>query len=386
MPTSYSSATATTGSSRNNKPGSASPHHHHQVPIRVSFVPLDPEMPLEEQHGGRIDVILHKLTEDILCWSQLMADRPGWSIQLGEQRLPEEGLLSLLQAQEPALTEHEIAAIRRVQRLSDFSKRYGCPLVDDPQHVQRLMSRAKIAETLEHCLRGVTSASGRSVAAPRYAVLATTHDALERITHAQLQFPLIVKPLTAAGTKASHAMAVLLQPSALHKIPSPCLCQEYVNHDSWLYKVYVLGDFCSVYKRRSLPNLLSGSSSSSSSTKDMIAFDSQRPYPRLRDFGYESLESTTETATTHSHTVAPKVTADEIRPIVTALKAAFGLELFGFDILVTSAPDDRLLVVDVNYFPSYKEVPNFPALLAKYLTDRAIERRAGVDRTTTLQH
>jgi inositol-1,3,4-trisphosphate 5/6-kinase/inositol-tetrakisphosphate 1-kinase len=232
----------------------------------------------------------------------------------------------------------------------------------------------------------------------------TPEHALDRITVAQLQFPLIVKPLTAAGTKASHAMAVLLQPSALHKIPTPCVCQEYVNHDSWLYKVYVLGDFCSVYKRRSLPNLPTTASAAPScasagvgttttrrSIKDMIAFDSQRPYPRLRDFGYESsstLEGMEASASSHSHThampdtnVKPRVTADEIRPIVTALKAAFGLELFGFDILVTSAPDDRLLVVDVNYFPSYKEVPNFPALLAKYLTDRAIERRAGVDRT-----
>ena len=56
-----------------------------------------------------------------------------------------------------------------------------------------------------------------------------------------------------------------------------------------------------------------------------------------------------------------------------ALKDAFGLQLFGFDILI--AVDDTMLVVDVNYFPSYKEVPNFPALLAKYLTDRAMERR-----------
>ena len=65
--------------------------------------------------------------------------------------------------------------------------------------------------------------------------------------------------------------------------------------------------------------------------------------------------------------------------------------MFGFDILIASnsdAPptvegdgdqDDskkrQMLVVDVNYFPSYKEVSNFPSLLAQYLTQRAVDSR-----------
>jgi inositol-1,3,4-trisphosphate 5/6-kinase/inositol-tetrakisphosphate 1-kinase len=87
------------------------------------------------------------------------------------------------------------------------------------------------------------------------------------------------------------------------------------------------------------------------------------------------------------------VTAEEVMPVVDALKRAFGLELFGFDVLITKSslsssdsPDSAgdtnndgddhvLMVVDVNYFPSYKEVPNFPSLLAKYLTDRAVQSR-----------
>jgi Inositol 1,3,4-trisphosphate 5/6-kinase ATP-grasp domain len=68
------------------------------------------------------------------------------------------------------------------------------------------------------------------------------------------------------------------------------------------------------------------------------------------------------------------VTVEEVRPIVDVLKRAFGLELFGFDILMGSE-DREWLVVDVNYFPSYKEVPNFPSLLAQYLTQRVLEQR-----------
>jgi inositol-1,3,4-trisphosphate 5/6-kinase/inositol-tetrakisphosphate 1-kinase len=375
-----------------------------QIPIRVSFVPLDPEIPLEEQHGGRIDVILHKLTEDILVSSQWEQQQRQSEHQPAHLKGDEANL---------PLDSAQAAAIRRVQRLCDFSARHGCPLVDHPNDVQRLMNRAEIAETLQDCLQGVRSTSGRSVGAPKYAVLAKAQidgqSARDVIQQAKLKLPLMIKPLTAAGTKASHSMAVLLRPDALEpnnlvSFPIPSLCQEYVNHDAWLYKVYVLGDFCSVHKRRSLPNLPTYDDSCHRSdgsidgilmnnTKSMVAFDSQRPYPRLRDFGYPSSTATTTTTATNTSTPCGfadtnsasrcPVTAEEVRPIVQALKSAFSLELFGFDVICAS-DNNSLLVVDVNYFPSYKEVPKFAALLAKYLTDRALERRIAEATTVNL--
>jgi Inositol 1,3,4-trisphosphate 5/6-kinase ATP-grasp domain len=79
---------------------------------------------------------------------------------------------------------------------------------------------------------------------------------MQHVEHqvANLSFPIIVKPLTAAGTKASHAMAILMDRTALpHLRKVSCLCQEYSNHDAVLYKVYVLGQHVSVHQRRSLP-------------------------------------------------------------------------------------------------------------------------------------
>ena len=46
----------------------ATQHH----PIRVSFVPVDLDTPLEEQHRGKFDVILHKMTKEILCMSKML--------------------------------------------------------------------------------------------------------------------------------------------------------------------------------------------------------------------------------------------------------------------------------------------------------------------------
>lgn len=322
-----------------------------QTAIRVSFVPLDLEQPLEDQHDGKMDVILHKLTEDILAVSQM-------SSKDNQQ----------LQQLDPAVI--------RIQRLTDFCQRHPCCLVDDPLCVQTLMNRSDIARTLRDCLAQVTTVSGMKVSTPKWAVVEDGTSQWRESVWA-LEFPIIVKPLVAAGTKASHAMAVVMDPSRLECVVSkaPCLCQEYSNHDALLYKVYVLGDFVSVYKRRSVPNL----PKDCKSKLTYVEFDSQRPYPRLVDFGFED-PSRKRPRDSFPLPPPPKdvVTVEEIQPVVKALKNAFGLELFGFDVLISSAAASgtrQMLVVDVNYFPSYKEVPNFPALLAKHLTDRAIQSR-----------
>jgi inositol-1,3,4-trisphosphate 5/6-kinase/inositol-tetrakisphosphate 1-kinase len=172
-------------------------------------------------------------------------------------------------------------------------------------------------------------------------------------------------------------MLVALQESAFVELPPKSIVQEFVNHDATLYKVYVLGDFVSVYERHSLPNLPDDLSTAST---DLVKFDSQRPYPKLQDFGLDKEDSNKATSDADDAVVRTPVAVDEVKPIVGALKDAFGLELFGFDILRRSQ-DTEWLVVDVNYFPSYKEVPNFPSLLARYLSRRVLEKRRRIGRT-----
>jgi hypothetical protein len=315
-------------------------------------------------------LILHKLTEDILSCSLNMKN---------EKDQPQSD------------------SWQRVNRLSEYKRAHPeCCLVDDPNSVQILMSRSEIAHVLQTCLQGVTSASGRPVQAPKYVVynLETTNsDALQDcLEEANISYPLIAKPLIAAGTKQSHYMSILLKASALHNFlqqrNSSCILQEYVNHNATLYKVYVLGDFVSVYQRHSLPNLPHNVSEGTLGVERpecaeplnwCVEFDSQRPYPRLQDFGIHVGDgddpAQKKTISSRCTSANHQITNEEVRPIVQTLRKAFGLELFGFDILVTAEEEERLLVVDVNYFPSYKEVPNFPSLLAQYLTQRVLQSR-----------
>ena len=293
------------------------------------------------------------------------------------------------------------------------------------------MSRSEIARILSKCLDGVTTRSGIPASTPRFVVVKSNDlPQIQRLAGtAPFTFPMIVKPLPAAGTKASHHMMVVLNRQGLRRVHFPCILQEYENHGGVLFKVYVLGNTVRVFPRNSLPNLPRGERGSSEHP-GYVEFDSQRPYPRLDDFGSTSekdqwdpktwqpaVENCPTDQVQHTDTQAKKrrvtvqegptpstntsprkaakgagwhkrnigglantklVSADEIRPIATALRRSFQLELFGFDILVTEndATGQRtMVVVDVNYFPSYKEVSSFPSLLAQYLTQRAVEGR-----------
>lgn len=339
-----------------NNSSAINPRRSH--PVRISFVPLDPDVPLEEQHGGHFDLILHKLTEDILTCS------------LWDNHSP---------------NSDKEASLRRVQSLKLYQQNtdHTCCLVDDPDHVQTLMSRANIACVLKDCLLNVRSTSGIPVKTPNFVCIDQYPTDIDNpgshvenmLQSHSLSAPLIVKPLVAAGTKESHFMAILLGTSAFSKVPPRSIIQEYVNHNAILYKVYVLGEHVYVYPRPSLPNLPIPLPRSESTEMELLEFDSQRPYPRLQDFGIDfGMMLPEEEKSKRGGSMTIQVTPDEVRPIVESLKEAFGLQLFGFDILL-SEDEKEWLVVDVNYFPSYKEVPNFPTLLAHYLTQRVLEER-----------
>ena len=344
--------------------------------MRVSFVPLDLNSPLEEQHGGKFDAILHKMTEDILCKSQL---KYSSLVRYDENETNNNSTSSSKSLSSTTATftttttttsfqNSEKEALKRIQRLLKYKQNYpACCLVDHPTNVEAVMSRSKIALTLTQCLRGVTTKSGIPVQTPRYLVLndddldldldldddgkkncssssriygksnnyshnckkgrdkmiqrneknghsndkmhkmlKTKHRNHEReqlqeedidiptnpsskeitiakqIEDAPFTYPLIIKPLTAAGTAESHRMGILLGRNGISKIHTPCLLQEYANHDGILYKVYVLGNRVWVFPRPSLPNLPIGELLSSN-IPHYDDFDSQRPYPKTSD-------------------------------------------------------------------------------------------------------
>lgn len=201
------------------------------------------------------------------------------------------------------------------------------------------------------------------------------------------------------GSEDAQAWAWLSQ--------QPTVVQEYVNHDGRLLKVYVLGlDEVRVFERESLPNLpppdeVRRHLSQSTNRAGVVGFNSQEPYPTLEDLmkraggtsassasamssacdetkcGMSSGHSPTEAATAAPGTVggtspspSPRLQGERLHSAVRGaaqnIHSAFGLTLFGFDCVIPHGTED-LMVLDVNYFPGYKEVrAELPELLLSH--------------------
>lgn len=355
-------------------------------PFRISFVPVDLNFPLEEQHGGKFDAILHKLTEDILLnmpetkFTQLRNQFGNWSHQRRDQE----------SADLVRLREQAAARLLRLERYKE--EHPCCCLVDPPKNIKVVLCRADIANVLSKCLVGVTTTSGIPVSTPKFFVSyeSDVTNLAAELGKRSIRFPIISKPFAAAGSPESHKMVIFLNSNGLKEIQSPCLLQEYANHDAILHKVYVLGDDVYVFQRSSLPNLPVGNNDNEEI--NYVAFDSQAPYPKLSVFrpkdsiavtGGESITNQCDhqkQKNTHCTECTPVVThfvdADEIKPVASALQRAFCLGLFGFDVIISRERGwPEMFVIDVNYFPSYKEVENFPLLLTQYLARSAVNIR-----------
>jgi ribosomal protein S6--L-glutamate ligase len=156
----------------------------------------------------------------------------------------------------------------------------------------------------------------------------TTGDLALLAPHVE-RWPLIVKPHRGhrgAGVRVVHSAAEL---AAIGEVDEPMIVQELVPGTGTDLKVYVVGD-------------------------DVFAV--RKPF--------------SEDSFTRPGVPVP-VTA-EVREIALRAGRAFGLGLYGLDVI--ESPDGPF-VVDVNYFPGYKGVPGAAAAIAEYVHEYASGRR-----------
>jgi len=152
------------------------------------------------------------------------------------------------------------------------------------------------------------------------------------------------------------------------------------------------------YQRQSTPNLTSNSNNITMNSKlKSISFDSRCMYPKLKDFidndiinndidcnnnNHNSKDDSNNNNNCNNHdkiNINDKnnniPNAASIIAAANALKDEFGLTLFGFDVIIPNKKNhnnnyhidynncinddignDDLVIIDVNFFPSYKEV------------------------------
>ena len=263
------------------------------------------------------------------------------------------------------------------------------PLGDDIARVVPLITRSGIHDALSELARA--GLLGDRLKVPRAWPLAAAE--AESVIFTALPRPLIAKAEVACGTSFAHRMLVL--PAAggsgsadredrgnggrggrgvgvmqaneraayrSHLGGLDVLCQDWIHSDGHEIKVYVIGERVHV-SRRPLPPALqtAGDAGGNAVAFDGAALPSSAGGVKggvKGGLGGGLGEPTAE------QRAALCVAAS-------ALRDRLGLSLFGFDCVVDRMDGDRMAIVDVNYFPSFKQVPRAAHHLRETLVDRA---------------
>jgi len=132
--------------------------------------------------------------------------------------------------------------------------------------------------------------------------------------------------------------------------------------------------------------------------RGIVLFESQKPYPSFKDLLYEGgyydmnhqrndvYESSSHCPQRNICEENQHLEDDEnlsscIQDAAKKLSEVFGLSLFGFDCVIPSDSQD-LMILDVNYFPGYKEMKqDFPTLLRTHFIN--LKQKKSIATTTS---
>jgi hypothetical protein len=179
----------------------------------------------------------------------------------------------------------------------------------------------------------------------------------QRTSHT-LACPYILKSRLACGMPESHYMALVFKPEGLSEceLADPLVAQEYINHTGTMYKVYVAGKHVMIEKRPSLPDIhLRGLEKDAlNDLPSCIEFDSLHSLPTRLPWLQNGLPIHRRTS---SSSILTDHFLDQLSMIV---REHLPLSAFGFDVVFDHQAGEVLLL-DINYFPSFGSVPEAPS-------------------------
>jgi len=239
--------------------------------------------------------------------------------------------------------EHKLASIK------EYLAEHTNTIVLDPFESLPLVLRRDV---MYQGLSGLISKFAcKSFAFPNYTCLSSPCD---------LQFPVVIKSVDACSKPLSHIMYYVPDQISLESWKSDFsserlsdfLIQEWKSPEqNRILKLYNIGESWHAYWR---PLSDRFSRPESVSTDTYVKLDNTTR-PKLADKPYKFAE-----AMKHTERYPFPV-------LVQQLKAMSGLTLFGLDFIES---DNLLYLIDWNYFPGYKEVPNAPDLISDLIEER----------------
>uniref|UniRef100_A0A0E0M3H3 Inositol-tetrakisphosphate 1-kinase 6 n=1 Tax=Oryza punctata TaxID=4537 RepID=A0A0E0M3H3_ORYPU len=289
------------------------------------FVPLSFELPLASQLQ-EVDLVLHKITDEIINIDPNSSIRfpKGISFSLGMSEI-----------------------IRFVEEHCDFC------VIDPFKSIYPLLDRIQIQEILVR-LEGLISEGRPKLRAPCSLKVENFcgSEIQKLLAEAKLSFPLIVKPQVACGVADAHNMALIFKIEEFSNlsVPLPAILQEYIDHGSKIFKFYAIGDKIFHAIKNSMPN---ASHLKSSSGGKPLTFNSLKTLP----------VATKEQLLQNRVQDSKLLDINLVEEAAKLLKELLGLTIFGFDVVVQESSGDHV-IVDLNYLPSFKEVPDNEAMPA----------------------
>ncbi|XP_024020254.1 inositol 1,3,4-trisphosphate 5/6-kinase 4, partial [Morus notabilis] len=303
----------------------------------LMFLPLTFELPLAPQLQ-EVDIILHKATDEIIS-----IDMTG-----------------------TAEFANRITFTRGMQEL----KRYmdhppDCCVIDQLDKIYPVLDRLKIQQTLLG-LQDLNAPGRQIIRGPHFLKVNDFRDPSldQKLSGAKLSLPSIVKPQVACGVAHAHNMAIVFKVEDFKdlKVPLPAIIQEYVDHSSTLYKFYVLGDKVFNAVKKSTPNAHILMKLCGDDELKPLVFDSLKSLPTADE----------------KQLCGDNIDHGLVTEAAKWLARNLGLTIFGFDVVIQEGSRDHV-IVDVNYLPSFKEVPEGVAIPAFW---DAIKKKLESKRTT----
>ncbi|XP_061370226.1 inositol 1,3,4-trisphosphate 5/6-kinase 4 [Gastrolobium bilobum] len=284
----------------------------------LMFIPLSSKLPLSSQLKD-VDIVLHKATDEIL-----------------------------------SIEENKLTFTQNMQELQRYLDQHrDCCVIDPLSNIYTLLDRLEIQQVLLDLVE--LNTKGSYLIRGAHFLKVDNFDEFNFVTgltEARLSLPCIVKPKVACGVSDAHKMAIVFRVNDFKnlRVPLPAVIQEYVDHSSTLYKFYVLGEQIFYAVKKSIPNADILMKLSNGDDLKPIVFDSLKSLPTadsVNDSG----------ASNHGMTRNESIDLKLVTDAANWLRRRLQLTIFGFDVVIQDGTHDHV-IVDVNYLPSFKEVPD----------------------------
>ncbi|CAI0401246.1 unnamed protein product [Linum tenue] len=318
----------------------------------------------------------------------------------GKEKDHEDELMDRSVDEELSITTVKVGYLMKHSRQQDFAKNKNdlcnsaglilymeqhaeCCVIDPLDKIYPVVDRLKIQQILNG-LEDLHKGRCCTIRGPNFLKVDDFNDPEmdQRLSAAKLSFPSIVKPQVACGVADAHSMAIVFKSEDFKNlsVPLPAVAQasmdilaafviwrrdkvkttlkagtwEYVNHSSTLFKIYVIGKKVFYAVKRSVPNADILTKMAIENGSSPLISNSLKSLPTSTD----SLQGGESSRATLDH-----FDIDLVTDAAHWLTRKLHLTVFGFDVVVQEDSNDHV-IVDVNYLPSFKQVPDDIAIPA----------------------